>query len=964
MSSCSVLVAGGAVPTSNTAFFTRFMLLLVSAIAPTTINSCDILADYGARAGNLTADARHNAAAITAALAACYSVAVPPGKVFKIAPIVLPSHRTLELGEGSSLVGSDDWTHYGTTRFMPPMGSAMQLRPLISALNATNITITGANGTIDGNGWFAWPAANWSSPECGLHGRCIHNVFFGEPAQQLRPPHVLTFTSSTFIVLRNVTVRNPAFWGIQHFYCNNTKMSHVTILAPRWTRQIAGFMPWSVLDYAVEDSYVHVGDDAVAIMSGTDEAGKVWPTSRLRFKRLFVRGRSVAVGSADSGNVTDVLFEDCTIGDVDGSSPWAIKIKMHVNVASHVSGMMFRNVKLGNITSNTWQDSKPYPAIQMGMNYGNVAVDPTKGQPTIRNISFVNVSATETSVAGSFVGATEGSISELHFQQCTFRSTARTPWSVTNVSTGGCTSKATSPPFPTTSDSPFKRNRKSLDLTLTACSSAPQPANQTFKMLTIPPFVNPAGVSAGKFCFEIASNAASLSSAVQAFGCGRNQINSRVNQYWQVVNSTLQSLQLEAPSCFGISQLAAQATLMACNDADAQFDVKLPGMLIHKPSGMCVTLADGGAPPPVGPIPPHPKVTPRPFPTPSPPTPLPKENVRPCDIYAHGGTPCVAAHSTTRALFSAFDGMLYEVRRASDLTFKSIGVVSKGGVADAAVQDVFCAHTDCVIQTIFDQTKYGNDLKADHPGRHYPVDRGVNASFHPVTLDNKNAVKETSAAAASVYGAWFDSGMGYRNDNTTAIAVMNESESMYAVMGGNHTDAICCFDYGNAENHIGADGAGTMEAIYFGTDTGWMERASKSWAEGLRKANWSTNEPILMADMEAGMYAGNDTFNPDAYPLSNVFSTLMLKGQPHEMMLKAGDAQKGELMVKYDGVRPTHDAGYGHMSKQGGLVLGTGGDDSDRSMGSFYEGAVTRGFATDAVDAGVQANVVAAGYRL
>ena len=26
---------------------------------------------------------------------------------------------------------------------------------------------------------------------------------------------------------------------------------------------------------------------------------------------------------------------------------------------------------------------------------------------------------------------------------------------------------------------------------------------------------------------------------------------------------------------------------------------------------------------------------------------------RPCDIYASGGTPCVAAHSTTRALFGA-----------------------------------------------------------------------------------------------------------------------------------------------------------------------------------------------------------------------------------------------------------------------------------------------------------------------
>ena len=33
----------------------------------------------------------------------------------------------------------------------------------------------------------------------------------------------------------------------------------------------------------------------------------------------------------------------------------------------------------------------------------------------------------------------------------------------------------------------------------------------------------------------------------------------------------------------------------------------------------------------------------------------------PCDIYAGAGTPCVAAHSTTRALFSSYNGPLYQV---------------------------------------------------------------------------------------------------------------------------------------------------------------------------------------------------------------------------------------------------------------------------------------------------------------
>ena len=65
---------------------------------------------------------------------------------------------------------------------------------------------------------------------------------------------MVTFIGSTDVTLSNVTIMNPPFWGLQHFYCNRSTMTHVTILAPRWTREIAGFMPWSVQDYTVEDS--------------------------------------------------------------------------------------------------------------------------------------------------------------------------------------------------------------------------------------------------------------------------------------------------------------------------------------------------------------------------------------------------------------------------------------------------------------------------------------------------------------------------------------------------------------------------------------------------------------------------------------------------------------------------------------------------------------------------------------
>ena len=50
------------------------------------------------------------------------------------------------------------------------------------------------------------------------------------------------------------------------------------------------------------------------------------------------------------------------------------------------------------------------------------------------------------------------------------------------------------------------------------------------------------------------------------------------------------------------------------------------------------------------------------------------------------------------------------------------------------------------------------------------------------------------------------------------------------------------------------------------------------------------------------------------------------------------------------------------MKKQGAIVLGIGGDNSDAAIGSFFEGALARGYSTDAADDAVQANIVAAGY--
>ncbi len=79
--------------------------------------------------------------------------------------------------------------------------------------------------------------------------------------------------------------------------------------------------------------------------------------------------------------------------------------------------------------------------------------------------------------------------------------------------------------------------------------------------------------------------------------------------------------------------------------------------------------------------------------------------------------------------------------------------------------------------------------------------------------------------------------------------------------------------------------------------------------------------------------------------------------------VQAGDATQGALATLYDAPPPP---GYQPMRKQGAILLGIGGDNSDWAIGSFFEGVITVGNSTDAADDAVQANmlanIVAAGY--
>ena len=328
----------------------------------------------------------------------------------------------------------------------------------------------------------------------------------------------------------------------------------------------------------------------------------------------------------------------------------------------------------------------------------------------------------------------------------------------------------------------------------------------------------------------------------------------------------------------------------------------------------------------------------------------------PCDIYAKAGTPCVAAHSTTRALYDTFSGPLYQVLDTTNNKTKDIYPIVRGGVANKSSQDSFFNGKVGKISIIYDQSPQKNHLPKSPKCTYLSVGKEASSSQGITKLDGHDVVGIYIVGAAAE--SWAPNGIpgvAYRNNNTKGVATGNQAESMYMVVDGKRYSNACCFDYGNGETTGHDDGNGTMEAIYWGTNITWGGKGEGSG-------------PWIAADLENGMFkanqggqgSSNQSYTNDK-TINATYASLFLKGPAADTFgMKAGDAQTGKLTTMWNGPRPTPN--YYPKKLQGAIFLGTGGDGSPGGTGTFYEGVMTIGNPPDSIDDKVQANIVAAGY--
>ena len=142
----------------------------------------------------------------------------------------------------------------------------------------------------------------------------------------------------------------------------------------------------------------------------------------------------------------------------------------------------------------------------------------------------------------------------------------------------------------------------------------------------------------------------------------------------------------------------------------------------------------------------------------------------------------------------------------------------------------------------------------------------------------------------------------------------------------------------------------TMNTLFFGTGF---------WGKG------AGNGPWIMGDFEGGVWAGgSDQARPreirNANPsLAVPFALGILHTPVGKYALRMANIDTAtDLATAWDGAIPSGKT----WGNAGGIVLGLGGDNSNNSFGTFYEGAVTNGSPSNATDLLIMKNVQAAGY--
>ncbi|MBQ8653613.1 MAG: glycoside hydrolase family 28 protein [Clostridia bacterium] len=251
---------------------------------------------------------------------------VTPG-VYPTGSIRLYDNMTLDVQSGAVIRFHQDPDAFPLIDLEFEGRAVLMHQACIFAQHAQNVAISGY-GVIDGQGEYWWKRLREHSL---IHYR----------------PYLVCFADCRRVVLENVTLTNSPAWTVHPLRCQHVTCRGLMVRNPYDGPNTDGINPDACTDVRIIDCTIDVGDDCIAIKSGTEDTPNPQPCERIIIEGChFVHGHGgVVLGSEMSGNIRNVVVGNCVFHQTDRG----VRLKTRRGRGGVVEGVQLFNLVMEKV---------------------------------------------------------------------------------------------------------------------------------------------------------------------------------------------------------------------------------------------------------------------------------------------------------------------------------------------------------------------------------------------------------------------------------------------------------------------------------------------------------------------------------------------------------------------------------------------------------------------------------------